>query len=75
MARKPAPTNMMTELGAASETHKWGIKQDEFLPELRGIRAIRKYREMADNDPVIGACLKAMDLMIRAAEWRVEPVE
>lgn len=72
---KPPVSQFSQELGASSEKHRWGIKQDEFLPELRGHRAIRKYREMSDNDPIIGACLKAMELMIRAADWRVDPAE
>jgi hypothetical protein len=39
---------------------------------MRGERGIRRLREMATNDPIIGAILSAMDLMIRATEVRVE---
>jgi hypothetical protein len=30
-------------------TYSGVIRSDEFLPELRGKKAIRKYREMRDN--------------------------
>lgn len=50
----------------------WGIRGDEFLSDLRGERGIRRLREMATNDPVCGAILSAMDLMVRSTPWRVE---
>ena len=50
----------------------WGLRQDEFIPDLRGERGIKRLREMATNDPVISAVLSAMDLMIRSTPWRIE---
>jgi hypothetical protein len=50
----------------------WGIRQDEFLQDLRGERGIKRLREMATNDPIITAVLSAMDLMIRSTPWRIE---
>lgn len=50
----------------------WGLRSDEFLTDLRGERGIRRLREMAQNDPVCGAILSAMDLMVRSTPWRVE---
>lgn len=63
------------ELGASGAHISAGFKQDEFLPQLRGSRAIRKYREMIDNDATIGALLLSMEMMLRAVEWRVEPAD
>ena len=61
------------ELGVASDTNpSWGLRQDEFIVQLRGRQGIKKYREMADNDPIIGAILTAMTMMLRSIEWRVE---
>jgi len=61
------------EIGVASDYDpNWGIRQDEFLPDMRGERGIKRLREMATNDAVIGAILSAMDLMIRATEVRIE---
>jgi phage gp29-like protein len=60
-------------LGVDSDySPNWGIRQDEFLPDLRGERGIKRLREMAQNDPIVGAILSAMDLMIRSTPWRIE---
>jgi hypothetical protein len=62
-----------SELGVASDSSpNWGIRNDEFIVQLRGRQGIRKYREMAENDPIIGAILTAMTMMLRSIEWRVE---
>jgi len=62
-----------TEIGVSSDSRPdWGIRQDEFVVQLRGRQGIKKYREMADNDPIIGAILTAMTMMLRSIEWRVE---
>jgi hypothetical protein len=50
------------------------LRPDEFLPKLRGLNATRTFREMKDNDPVIGAILMAFEMLLRAAEFRVEAV-
>lgn len=61
------------EIGVASDSNpSWGIRADEFLPDLRGLRGIKRYREMAENDSTIGAILAAMTLMVRATKWRIE---
>ena len=66
----------MREIGVAGEYDpRNGLRHDEFLYELRGNKAMRKYREMRDNDPIVGAILTAMDMMIRSVEWKVEPAE
>ena len=64
----------MAELGVASDYARQGyLKQDEFIPQLRGTRAIKKYREMRDNDPIIGSIMTAMDMIIRAIEIKMVP--
>ena len=61
------------ELGVSSDYNpSWGLRQDEFVTELRGIQGVKKYREMSENDAVIGAILHSMTMMIRSIEWRVE---
>lgn len=60
-------------LGVDSDySPNWGIRFDEFVPDLRGERGIRRLREMATNDPICGAILSAMDLMMRRTPWRIE---
>lgn len=65
--------NRYGEIGVSSDYDpRWGIRGDEFLPDLRGTRGIKRLREMASNDAVIGAVLSAMDLMIRSTPLRIE---
>lgn len=52
-----------------------GYVFDEFQPELQGEKGRKKFREMADNDPIIGAFLYASDSILRAAEWHVDAAE
>lgn len=62
-----------TTIGVNSDYDpKWGLRQDEFIADLRGERGIRRLREMSENDPICGAILSAMDLMVRSTPWRVE---
>lgn len=45
----------------------------EFMPQLRGRKAAEVYREMAENDALIGAVLFAIEMVLRRVEWDVEP--
>ena len=63
-------------LGVAGDnTHNGQIRADEFLPELRGKKAIRKYREMRDNDATIGAVMYSVEQILRDVELTVKPVD
>lgn len=55
-------------VGGINTQAKGSFLQDDFLPELRGRSAIRKYREMADNDPTVGASLHAMKQILRSVK-------
>ena len=46
---------------------------EEFLNELRGIKGIQAYSEMADNDATVGAILFAIEMLMRKCEFHVEP--
>lgn len=50
-----------------------GRFSEEFLPELTGLKGIKVYREMADNDDTVGAIMFAIKMLIRNATWGVEP--
>jgi hypothetical protein len=63
----------MVELGATGLKRSSGYLNEEFLPALKGRKAVQIYREMSDNDPIIGALLFAIDRLIRKVEWHVEP--
>lgn len=59
-----------------SGLRQWGgFVHEEFLPELQGVKGTRAYREMADNDPIIGAILFAITNLIRQATWNVEAAD
>lgn len=64
-------TNM--ELGRTGLEEFGGFIYEEFLPQLQGTRGIKVYREMSDNDPVVGAILFAIEMLIRQVDWKVEP--
>ena len=61
-----------TELGSSGLRRSGGIINEEFLPNLQGVKGFKVYREMRDNDPVIGAMLYAIDKVITRLEWKVE---
>ena len=67
------PTLDLRELGLTGLERFGGWVYEEFLPELQGQRAVQVYQEMSSNDPVIGAVLHAIEMLIRQVEWRVEP--
>lgn len=46
---------------------------EEFLPELRGIKGVQAYTEMAENDATVGAVLFAIEMLMRQVEFHVEP--
>ena len=62
----------LQQLGVTGLERYGGYVNEEFLPELRYPRAAKVYKEMADNDPVIGAMLFMSEMLIRAVDWRVE---
>lgn len=68
-----APRYDLSELGTSGLKRTSGFVFDEFLTRLRGIQGIKTYREMSDNDPVIGAILYAIEKVITRLEWRVDP--
>lgn len=46
---------------------------EEFLQELRGVKGVQAYTEMADNDATIGAILFAVEMLMRKCEFHIEP--
>ncbi|MCX4266786.1 MAG: hypothetical protein OSJ64_08335, partial [Firmicutes bacterium] len=45
---------------------------EEFLSELQGRRGIEVYKEMAENDDVIGAILFATEMLMRQCKWSIQ---
>ena len=65
-------TSPLTEMGASGLKHSAGVVDEEFLPALRGRKAIQIYREMSNNDPTVGSLLLTINQLLRAVTWRVE---
>ena len=60
------------EIGSSGLRRSGGYINEEFLSNLQGVKGFKIYREMHDNDPVIGAMLYAIDKVITRLEWHVE---
>ena len=63
----------LKELGRLGQKRYGGFFYEEFLKELQGRKGIEVYREMSENDDVIGAILFAIEMLIRQAAWDVQP--
>ena len=46
---------------------------EEFLKDLRGIKGVETYTEMADNDATVGSILFAIEMLMRQCKFTVEP--
>src|SRR3972149_591910 len=57
------------EIGSSGLLAWSGIIQEDFLTELQGKRGYKAYREMALNEPVVGALLLAIEHAIRGVTW------
>lgn len=63
----------MQEIGRLGQRRWGGAFYEEFLRELHGRRGMEVYNEMSSNDDVIGSILYAIELLIRQADWDVQP--
>ena len=60
------------ELGTTGLRRAGGNITEEFITNLQGLRGAKTYREMADNDPVVGAMLYAIDKTVTKLDWHVD---
>jgi len=61
------------EIGLTGLNRYGGQIREEFVPELKGKKGRKVYREMSENDPVVGAILFAIKQLVRGADWGVTP--
>ena len=52
-----------------------GFISDDFIPALRGVNGRRTYREMSDNDPIIGAVLSGYRRVLSQLKYYFEPAD
>ena len=76
MVKNLSEADAKSVLGVAGQNTRNGqIRADEFLPELRGKEAVRKYREMRDNDSTIGAVMYSVEQILRDVDLHVKPAD
>jgi len=61
------------ELGSTGLKRAAGYVDEEFLPQLRGRKAVQVFKEMSENDPLVGSLLFTIDRLLRNVEWKVVP--
>lgn len=61
------------EIGRIGQNRFGGLFSEEFLPELRGNRGIKIYKEMSENDDIVGSILFAIEMLVRQVHWSVRP--
>ncbi len=76
MAKKPVPTLYRTEIGKSGlKWSQYGYVSEEFLLQLRGSRGVKVFREMSDNDAIVGATQYALTQILREVRWGVKPAD
>lgn len=68
-----ANNNSLKEIGRLGQKRYGGFFYEEFLKDLQGKKGVEVYREMSENDDVIGSILYAIEMLIRQATWNVQP--
>lgn len=68
------PTSKMdfNQIGVVGLRESGGRIQEEFLRDLHGERGQQVYKEMSENDEIVGAVLFAIDMLIRQVDWKVQ---
>jgi len=59
-------------LGASGLNHYGGVVEEEWLNQLKGEQGVQAFREMKDNDPIVGSILYAIKTLVRQTDWRIE---
>lgn len=65
----------MSELGATGLQIQGGIVNEEFLRELKGSNGAKVYKQMGDNDAMIGALIMVWETMMRQTTVSVTPAD
>lgn len=62
----------LEEMGVTGLKRAAGVLDEEFLPALRGRKAIKVFQEMSLNDPTVGSLLFAIEHLLKQTTWRTE---
>lgn len=72
------PTKLRFTTGSVGSTGLrayGGLVSEEFLKELQGPKGAAVYREMSDNDPIVGAVIFAVSMLLRQSKWTVRATD
>lgn len=78
MARPKKDTRLapdMSVLGTTGLKMVGGYVFEEFHRELSGTKAVDVFKRMRDDDPIVGAILYAINLLLRRLEWSFAPAD
>lgn len=64
-----------TEIGVTGLKQNGGFVSEEFLVQLFGSKANKVFREMGDNEPIIGGIVLAFEQVAGKLDWHIEPPE
>jgi len=63
----------LTIIGSTGLDRSGGLINEEWLRQLRGVNAVNVYRQMRDNDAIIGAFMFAVESLIRQVRFYAKP--
>ena len=61
------------EIGRIGQFRYDGLIYEEYLRDLQGIKGIEVYKEMSENDEMIGGILFAIEMLMRQCTFSVDP--
>lgn len=74
--KRLSETAAKVTLGVSGKnTYTGDIRADEFLQELRGKKAIQKFREMRDNNAIVGSVMYAVEQTLRDVKIEIKPAD
>lgn len=62
-------------VGSTGLRQSGGFVNEEFLTRLRGLNGVRFYREMMDNNSVIGAIMFIVKSLVRQVPWTIKAAD
>ena len=69
--KRGRPPKNLAEIGHSGLKHTSGYIREEFIRDLQGTKAVKKYKEMSQNDPTISAMLFCIERIILQCGWQV----
>lgn len=73
-AKRQAIDRHLLEVIGDSGLARWGTMiAEERLHQLQGAEGMQQYKEMSEDDAIVGAMLYAIEQILRTVTWEVEP--